>query len=129
MSYDFRELDAFEKRLEALPSQIDRVGILVTSNSAERMSGEAKRIVRRKSGDLQRSIRVLNKGSFGPDQVGAEYGTDVHYGKFIEKGFRHWRSGRMVGPFPYLRPAYDRFRAQWLQRIGEVAISLIAKGR
>ena len=129
MTFDFRELDAFEAKLGSVSSQIERVGIQITSNSAERMVGEAKRIVRRKTGRLQRSIRVLKKGSYGPNQVGAEYGTDVHYGKFIEFGFRHWRSGRMVGPFPYLRPAYDRFRSQWLQRLGEAAIALIAKGK
>ena len=129
MTYDFRELDAFEKRLGSVASQIDRVGIQITTNSAERMVGEAKRIVRRKTGRLQRSIRVTHRGSFGPDQVGAEYGTDVHYGKFIELGFRHWRSGRKVGPFPYLKPAYERFRGQWLARIAEAAVGLIARGR
>lgn len=129
MGFDLSELDAFETRLQEAAGQIDRIGIQVTTNSAERMVGEAKRVVRRKTGRLEQSIHVTARGNFGPNQVGAEYGTEVHYGKFIEKGFRHWRTGRIVGPFPYLRPAYDRFRGQWLARVLDAAVSLIARGR
>lgn len=32
----------------------------------------------------------------------------VYYAIFLELGFRHWKSGQFVGPYPFLRPPLTR---------------------
>ncbi len=113
---DFSELEKFESRLADSSKRVDRVGTKITVNSAGRMVGSAKRSVHRKTGRLKSSIRIMNKGSFGKDKVGAEFGTDVPYAVFEQ------------AHHPFLRPAADRYHDQWVDRIGQAAVRLIAKG-
>lgn len=128
---DFSELEAFEARVMAAAQHMPRVGIQITADSAQRMVGHAKRIVRRKTGQLASDIRVIGKGSFGPDQVGAEFGVDSGrrglVGIVIEKGFRHYQSGQFVGPFPYLLPAVEAHARQWHDRILKASVDLITR--
>ena len=127
--FDFSELERFDRNLQNAVRVMPRVGIKITANSAERMVGEAKRIVRIKTGRLQRSIRVIRKGQIGGrGQVGAEWGSDVTYAPYIEEGFIHWISGKKVGPFPYAAPALERYRKQWVDRIVKAAVKLIVGG-
>ena len=34
--------------------------------------------------------------------------NSVYYGVYLELGFRHWRSGKFIGPYPFLRPPLTR---------------------
>lgn len=62
----------------------------------------------RRTGRLQNSLTW----EVSEDGYTAWYGSNkpwrgessVPYAVFIELGFWHWRAGRFVGPFPYLRP-------------------------
>lgn len=42
--------------------------------------------------------------------------NSVYYAVFLELGFRHWRSGRFIGPYPFLRPPLVTRKAE-IQRI------------
>lgn len=42
--------------------------------------------------------------------------NSVYYAVFLELGFRHWRTGRFVGPYPFLRPPLITKKAE-VQRI------------
>jgi len=131
MTYDFSELDRFEERLNDAPRRMSRIGIQITDDSAKRMVSHSKRVVRRRTGALQEDIRVIRKGSYGDEQVGAEFGVDSDrrglVGIVIEKGFRHYQSGQFIGPFPYLMPGYEAHARQWKDRIVKAAVDLIVK--
>ncbi len=85
---------------------------------------EARRTVRVDTRQLQRSIQpapseATRRGYNANWQVTAPHATP------IERGFKHWRSGRRVGPFPYVRPALARFRGPYLS---ELVAAAKAKG-
>ena len=60
----------------------------------------AESIVNVDTGELRDSIEAEPD-----DEGGWVFGSDVEHALFIEEGFRHYQTGRFVGPFPYLRPA------------------------
>lgn len=73
------------------------------------------------------------KNAFADSFVKAESGKDIHKtiaifseGKggmthLLEFGFTH-RSGKYVGPRPFLRPAYDLFTPKMIEDIKEIII-------
>ncbi len=85
---------------------------------------EARRTVRVDTGELKRSIQpapseASRMGYNANWQVTAAHATP------IERGFKHWLSGRRIGPFPYVRPALNRFRGPYLS---ELVAAAKAKG-
>lgn len=55
-------------------------------------------------------------------------GTDVGYAPYMEYGFRHWKSGGFIGPFPHITPAFfnaeefiKRKSASWMKTIDGVS--------
>ena len=53
------------------------------------------------------SLAVTGKVGTDVQAIAAQSksGTDVNYGLYHELGFRHWKSGKTIGPRPFLRPA------------------------
>lgn len=132
-NFDFSELERFEKKLDEAAARMPRVGVQLTRNSAERMASEARRVHpwQNRTGFLEQDTRFLRAGIEDRDEVYAEFGVDSSrrglIGLLMEKGFIHWRSGRKVGPFPFLVKAAERLRSQWRDRIEKAAGDLIAK--
>ena len=58
------------------------------------------------TGRLRSSIRIRSyEGGLAADVF-----TDVEYAVHLEFGFKHWRSGQQVGPFPFMFPAWEAER-------------------
>lgn len=57
------------------------------------------------SGNLFRSIQFAITG---PDQ--AAIGTDVEYAPYMHYGFKHWKDGSQVGPWPFMAVSDDDAR-------------------
>lgn len=70
------------------------------SRKAEQGAAIAKSVVNVRTGELRDSIEAEPD-----DEGGWVFGSDVEHALYIEEGFRHYQTGRFVGPFPYLRPA------------------------
>lgn len=51
------------------------------------------------SGDMRESI------TYDPKEDGVQIEVPVFYAPYIEYGFTHNKSGRFIGPFPFIRPA------------------------
>lgn len=79
------------------------------TSGAQLIANEAKRRVRKKTGDLSRSIHVGTPDTGGAS-VEVKVGTDKEYARRIELGFAGADSlGRVYNqpPYPYLRPALE----------------------
>ena len=85
---------------------------------------EARRTVRFKTGQLKESIGSAT-GEASRSGYNADWSVTAPHASPIEYGFKHWRSGRRVGPFPYVRPALRRFRGPYLS---ELVAAAKAKG-
>lgn len=79
------------------------------------VEGEAKRIVPVDTGNLRSSIHTV----WHPLEKAVYVGTNVKYGEYVEFGTWASReptpfdsSRRGMKPRPYLRPAFDKFRAK-----------------
>ena len=77
---------------------------------------EARRTVRVDTGQLQRSIQPAPSEANRMGYTAAWQVTAPHASP-IEFGFKHWRSGRRIGPFPYVRPALSRFQGPYLSEL------------
>ena len=71
------------------------------------------------SGDTQRSIDTED----GPDGLSAEIGPDTHYAPYVEHG-----TSRMA-PQPFVEPALDRVKPQFLADCERLADPLGQTGR
>ena len=66
----------------------------------------------REGASIARNLAPIDTGEL-KDSIEAEpdddggwvYGSDVEHAIFMEKGFRHYQTGKFVGPFPFLEPA------------------------
>ena len=66
-----------------------------------------------RTGDLRRSIRG-EKFNVGFANYSAIVGPTIIYGRRVEMGGGNWRAGTM---FPYMAPAYAKFRTMVLPQI------------
>ena len=66
-----------------------------------------------RTGDLRRSIRG-EKFNVGFANYSAIVGPTIIYGRRVEMGGGNWRAGTM---FPYMTPAYAKFRTMVLPQI------------
>lgn len=81
---------------------------------------EARRTVRVKTGQLKRSIQP-KRTEASRLGVNSEWEVTAPHAAPIEFGFVHWRSGRFVGPFPYVRPALKKFRKPYVEELATAA--------
>ncbi len=88
----------------------------IAAKYRDRTMNEARRTVRRKTGELRASIGPPT-GEAGRMGYNADWTVTAPHASPIEYGFKHWRSGRFVGPFPYVRPALSRFRGPYLSEL------------
>lgn len=120
--WDLSELRAFEKRLDTVSKRMERLGIIITKNSAKRMVAEAKgrHPWQNRKGWLEADIRIIRSGVLENGRVGAEWGVDTQrrglVGAVLEA--RGWE---------FIFPAEKKFHAQWVQRIRQAAVSVITK--
>jgi len=122
--WDTSELKAFEKRIDNAPKTMNRLGITITKNSAKRMVNEAKgrNPWQNRTGHLESDIRIIRSGRFEAGKVGAEWGVDSQRRGFV--GAILEATG-----WEFIMPAFEKYEAQWVQRIKEAAVkSLIRRG-
>ena len=96
----------------------------IAAKYRDRTMKEARRTVRFKTGELKGSIGPPG-GEAGRMGYNADWSVTAPHASPIEFGFKHWRSGRFIGPFPYVRPALNRFRGPYL---AELITAAKAKG-
>ncbi len=88
----------------------------IAAKYRDRTMAEARRTVRVKTGQLRGSIQPAPSEA---SRMGynADWSVTAPHASPIERGFKHWRSGRFIGPFPYVRPALSRFRGPYLSEL------------
>jgi hypothetical protein len=119
---DVTELDDYAIRLR----QISGAGALAFTSISQKYRdltmAEAKRIhaPHIKTGELVRSIQ---KDTSEASKVGISAGWKVtaRHAAPIEYGFVHYRSGKFVGPFPYVRPALKKYRRPYMEELAAAA--------
>ncbi len=85
----------------------------LADEDVERMAHRAQEFAQRvapvDTGRLQSSIEVVKESD-------AHYrvGSDLDYAAPVELGYRHHQSGRHIPAQPYLRPAIDAVRAEFI---------------
>jgi hypothetical protein len=120
--WDLSELRAFDKRLDAAPKKVERLGIVVTKDSAKRMVQEAKgrHPWQNRKGWLQSDIRVIRSGAFEAGKVGAEWGVDSQ---------RRGKVGAILEAtgWEWIGKAFEKYESQWYDRIRKVAVTTITR--
>ncbi len=120
--WDLSELKAFEKRIDTAPQRMERVGIVITKNSAKRMVAEAKgrHPWQNRKGFLEADIRVIRSGRFEAGRVGAEWGVDSQ---------RRGLVGAILEAtgWEFILPAEEKYHAQWVQRIRQAAVKILIR--
>jgi len=118
------------KNLDAVVNKMERSAVRkVLRLATQPLESEMKLLVRKRSGDLMRSIetqiKVKRKDSYNV-KVGplGEHGWKGH---LIEGGHKIGKSSKRVQAYPFIRPAWDARRHQVTQSIG-VGIGTIVKG-
>ena len=119
---DVSELDAYAERLR----QISGAGATAFSGIAQKYRdltmAEAKRVhaPHIKTGELVRSIQ---KDTSEASKVGLSAGWKVTapHAAPHEYGFVHYRSGKFVGPFPFVRPALKKYRRPYMEELAQAA--------
>lgn len=91
-------------RLHIISEKSDEILEPVIRRSATAIATDVKMNAPIDTGELQRSYQIRQ----GRDFKQMFIGTDVHYSLYMEYGFRHWKSGEFIGPFPHLIPAFHR---------------------
>ncbi len=86
----------------------------------DRVMQDARRIVPVKTGQLRDSIQP-KRGEASRMGLSAEFEVTAPHAAPIEYGFVHWRSGKFVGPFPYVRPALKKHRRAFIEEIATAA--------
>ena len=121
---DVTEVTAYAKVLQ----KMGRDGALsftgIAAKYRDRTMNEARRTVRVKTGQLKDSIGPPS-GEASRMGYNADWSVTAPHASPIEYGFKHWRSGRRIGPFPYVRPALARFQGPYL---AELVAAAKAKG-
>ncbi len=76
---------------------------------ANRVQEFAQRVAPVDTGALEASIKVVKEAD-------SHYrvGSDLDYAAPVELGYRHHKSGRHIPAQPYLRPALDAVRAEFI---------------
>ncbi len=69
----------------------------------------------KRTGDLQDSVQT--EESTDANGTTLRVGTDLERGRYLEFGFFHVNAQKYVGPYPWLRPTFDRLRQEWKQHI------------
>lgn len=117
---DVTELDAFAEKLRGIANAGPLAFTGVAQKYRDLTMEEARRIVPVKTGELRASIQkdsteASNQGLSAGWKVTARHAAPIEY------GFVHYRSGKFVGPFPYVRPALAKFRKPYIEELAKVA--------
>ena len=122
-SWDFSELKAFDKRLDKAPARMARLGIQVSTASAKKMVAAAKSSHpwQNRTGHLEKDIRLIRKGKFGANEIGAEWGVDTQ---------RRGKVGAILEAtgWEWIKPAEEKYHDQWVARVKKAAVLPITKG-
>jgi HK97 gp10 family phage protein len=81
----------------------------VLMKAARPIVAEAKRLVRKRTREVERNIYATPAKGEAKPTVYISVRKHAWRAKFLEFGFVHV-SGKFVGPFPFLRPAFDTQR-------------------
>jgi hypothetical protein len=92
----------------------------ILKSATRPLESEMKLLVRKRSGDLERSIetqiKVKSRDSYNV-KVGP-LGKHGWRGHFIEHGHKIGKSRKRVQAYPFIRPAWDAHKRQVAQSIG-----------
>jgi HK97 gp10 family phage protein len=103
------QVSARLRALGKMPPGVVRTEILMAA--ARPIVAEAKRLVRVRSGAVKRNIYATPATDSGKgEEVFISVRKHAWRAKFLEFGFNHM-GGKFVGPFPFLRPAFDTQKA------------------
>lgn len=117
---DITELEDYANvlRQDAQAGALQFAGITVKYRNLTMQ--EARRIVPVKTGELKRSIQP-KRNEASRLSLNSEWEVTATHAAPIEYGFVHWRSGKFVGPFPYVRPALKKFRRPFIEELATAA--------
>lgn len=117
---DVSELEAMAQRLR----DISGTGATAFAGIAQKYGfltkAEAIRLAPFKTGELRASIRSTKNESSGRF-TSSEWEVTARHAMPIEYGFVHYRSRRFVGPFPYVRPALNKYRKPYIEELAASA--------
>lgn len=120
--WDLSELRKFETRLDTAAKRMQRLGIVITKDSAKRMVAEAKgrHPWQNRKGWLEADIRIIRSGTLENGRVGAEWGVDSQ---------RRGLVGAILEAtgWDFILPAEKKFHSQWVQRIRQAAVTVITR--
>ena len=112
------------RALGRFPRGADKTKILM--QAAKPIVAEAKRLVRKKTRAVERNIYATPaRNSETGQEVFISVRKHAWRAKFLEFGFAHAFTGKFVGPYPFLRPAFDTNRGTSLAIIKTMLKSAI----
>lgn len=117
---DVTQVTAYQKRLARMADNGALAFTGIAAKYRNLMMAEARRTVRFKTGELRDSIQPA-KSEASRMGYNADWTVTAPHASPIEFGFKHWRSGRRVGPFPYVRPALKKFRRAYTEELVSAA--------
>lgn len=103
MGIKFKGLDKLEARLSSLADP-EAIRTVVKKNGSD-LQKKAQRKAPYKTGNLRRSIQL----QFSGDGMTATVEPTAHYAPYVEYGTRFMKAQ------PYLRPAYEEQKIQFLE--------------
>lgn len=81
---------------------------------------KAKEFVPKKTWELHDSIQNT-PGEASRMGLSANWHVTARHASPIEYGFFHYISGEFIGPFPYVRPALDFYRRDYVEELAKAA--------
>lgn len=126
---DVTELTKYAKHLDGVAATGARSFISIAVTYRDLTRETAKELVRKDTWELHDSIKNT-AGEASRMGLNANWEVTAPHASPIEYGFRHWISGDIIGPFPYVRPALDRHRRGFVNALANAAKERgLTKGR
>ena len=117
---DVTELDAYAHRLRQISGAGATAFTGISQKYRDLTLGEAQRLVPVKTGQLKSSIQK-DMSEASKTGLSAGWKVTAPHAAPIEYGFVHYRSGKFVGPFPYVRPALKKYRRPYMEELAKAA--------
>jgi hypothetical protein len=117
---DVRELTRYARHLDGMATEGARSFIPIAVEYRDLTRETAKELVRKDTWELHDSIKNT-PGEASAMGLNANWHVTAGHASPIEYGFRHWISGEIIGPFPYVRPALDQHRRGYVEALASAA--------
>lgn len=112
---DLSEVDALAADLDRIPNRIGADAAAAVRDAGQSIVKTARGRVPVDTGNLQRSLEVLNTDGDGRSaRMTVTVGSRLSYSRFVEDGTAFQR------PRPYLQPALETAAAELQQRLAEI---------